>query len=99
MSEQTTVHLRWTVPCSLAHTADTHGTWNELQSDLPRCMRAQGLAYLRVTRLVKGLLRCLESSARSALAILHRFEAAAARPARKCFRSIDETAATSTARR
>ena len=69
MSAQTTVHLRWTVPCSLAHTADTHGTWNELQSDLPRCMRAQGLAYLRVTRLVKGLLRCPESSARSALAI------------------------------
>ena len=38
MSEQTTVHLRWTVPCSLAHTAGTHGTRNELQSDLPRCI-------------------------------------------------------------
>ena len=64
MSEQTTVHPRWTVSCSQAHTASTHNTRNELQRDLPRCMQAQGFAYPRVAGLVSGLLRHPNTSAR-----------------------------------
>ena len=43
MSEQTTVHSHWTVPCLLGRTAGTCGRRNVLESALPKCMCARGL--------------------------------------------------------